>query len=100
MKKNREEQLALKGTEEGEILSRLTERVERAIATIQDLRRERDGLKTRLATAEAKLQEQHDAGDRLTKLEEEHERLGIERGEIRNRIQSILSSLDALEGGE
>ena len=35
MKKTKEEQIALAGTEEGEILGRLSERVERAIATIR-----------------------------------------------------------------
>ena len=49
MKKTREEQLPLAGTEEGEILSKLADRVERAIATIQALRKERDSLKTKLA---------------------------------------------------
>ena len=89
--------MSLAGTEEGEILARLNERVERAIATIQELRRERDVLKKRAEEAEAKLADQNDTSDRLTSLEEEHDRFKRERGEIRNRIESILSNLETLE---
>ena len=97
MKKTKEEQLALAGTEEGEILVRLGERVERAIAMINDLRRERDALKARAEAAEAKLRDQNDAGERLSTLEQEHERFARERGEIRNRIEGILGSLEVLD---
>jgi FtsZ-binding cell division protein ZapB len=97
MKKTREEQLALAGTEEGEILARLGERVERAVATINDLRRERDALKARAEAAEAKLADQDSATERLSSLEEEHKRFARERGEIRNRIESILGSLEVLD---
>ncbi|HXG57950.1 MAG TPA: cell division protein ZapB [Thermoanaerobaculia bacterium] len=91
MKKNREtEQMVLAGTEEGEILARLSERVERAIATIQELRRERDALKEKLARAEEQLRALDAAG-------EEQERLRRERSEIRNRIESILANLEGLE---
>ena len=84
MKKTKEEQMSLAGTEEGEILARLNERVERAIATIQELRRERDALR-------AQLEERDSASG------EEMERLKKERSEIRNRIESILSNLESLE---
>ncbi len=101
MKKNRnEEQLALAGTEEGEILSRLGERVEKAVQTIQELRRERDTLKEKLAKAEAQLAEHGQASSRLTSLEEEHDRFKRERGQIRDRIESILSNLESLESAE
>ena len=69
--------------EESEILARLSERVEKAVATIQELRKERDELRARVAELEG--------GD------EEQERLRRERGEIRDRIESILASLEALE---
>jgi len=87
MKKTKEEQMSLAGTEEGEILAKLNERVERAITTIQELRRERDALKKRAEEAEAKLAEQNDASDKLDSL----------RSEIRDRIESILSNLESLE---
>jgi FtsZ-binding cell division protein ZapB len=83
-KKNDDEsQLALTGTEEDEILVRLSERVERAVATIQELRRERDTLRARVEELESR--------------DEDVERLNRERGEIRQRIESILGSLEALE---
>jgi FtsZ-binding cell division protein ZapB len=97
MKKTKEEQLALAGTEEGEILGRLSERVERAIGTISDLRRERDALKARLDEAESKLRDQDESSERLSSLEEENDRFNRERGEIRNRIEGILSSLEVLD---
>jgi FtsZ-binding cell division protein ZapB len=63
-----------------EILQRLSEKVERAIATIQELRRERDALKKR-----------------LDEIDDDSERFRRERGEIRDRIESILSNLESLE---
>jgi len=90
MKKTKEEQMSLAGTEEGEILARLNEKVERAITTIQELRRERDALKKRL----------DDAGltnEKLVTLEAEHEKYRRERGEIRNRIETILANLETLD---
>ena len=63
-----------------EILQRLSEKVERAIATIQELRRERDTLK-----------------QRLDEIDEDGARFRRERGQIRDRIESILTNLEALE---
>ena len=91
------EQMTLKGTEEGEILARLSERVERAITTIQELRRERDQLKKRLETAEEKLREREESSEKLTAVEEEHQKFRAERDEIRSRIQSILGTLESLD---
>lgn len=65
-----------KNADESEILARLGERVEKAVAMIQELRRERDELKARV---------------------EELEGYEQQRGEIRERIESILASLEALE---
>ena len=90
-KKTTEEQMALAGTEEGQILARLSERVEKAIQTIQELRKERDQLKSRLEKIEAQLRN-HDSS-----LQEEHERFKRERGVIRDRIESILSNLESLD---
>jgi FtsZ-binding cell division protein ZapB len=99
MKKTKEDQMSLAGTEEAEILARLNERVERAVTLIQELRRERDALKSRLDEAEGKLKDHEGATERVTTLEEENDRFQKERGEIRNRIESILSNLEALEEG-
>ncbi|MEK6371807.1 MAG: cell division protein ZapB [Acidobacteriota bacterium] len=83
MKKTKEEQMPLAGTEEGEILVRLHERVEKAIATIQELRRERDSLRAKL--------------EQVSSLEEDCARFQKERSEIRNRIETMLANLESLE---
>jgi FtsZ-binding cell division protein ZapB len=81
MKKNKDNDTDT--NDDTEILSRLGERVEKAVATIQELRRERDQLRARV--------------DELQSANEEHERFAKERGEIRGRIESILESLEALD---
>jgi len=91
MKKTREQdQMSLAGTEEAEILSRLSERVEKAVATIQELRKEREQLNARIEELESLVRESESR-------EEEQDRLRKERGEIRDRIESILANLEALE---
>lgn len=92
-KKSPTEQLTLAGTEDGEILARLQERVEKAIAIIQELRRDRDSWKTRAEAAEGQ------SGEKVSAMEEEAEKMKQERSEIRNRIESILSNLESLEEG-
>ena len=82
--------MPLAGTEEGQILARLSERVDRAVQMIQELRRERDSLKARLEKADEQSAQSDSAASRLIQLEGE-------RSEIRNRIESILSSLETLE---
>ena len=86
-----------KEPDEDDILARLHERVEKAISTIQDLRRERDALRTKLEQAEGRLREQTDASERLSTLEDDCARYEKERGEIRNRIETILGNLESLE---
>ena len=97
MKKKPEDQMTLTGTDEGEILARLGERVEKAVQTIQELRKERDSLKKRLESAEARLEEQGQASTRLSELEDEHDRFKRERSEIRTRIENILGNLESLD---
>ncbi len=100
-KKNRDAgQMSIAGTEEGEILARLSERVEKAVQTIHELRRERDSLKGRLEQAEGKLRDFTGATERATTLEEENDRFRKERGLIRDHIESVLSSLESLEEAE
>jgi chromosome segregation ATPase len=84
-------------TDEAAILARLGERVEKAVAVIGELRRERDTLKTRLAEAEAKLREHEEASERLSTLEEDYDRFRKERSDIRNRIESMLANLEGLD---
>lgn len=80
--------MLLSGTEE-EILSRLRERVEAAIATIQELRRERDELKKKLEEARG--------DERLIALQDEIDRFQKERSAVRGRIESILANLESLD---
>jgi FtsZ-binding cell division protein ZapB len=84
MKKNRESEpaAAAAGGEE-EILERLASRVEQAVATIQELRRERDTLRARV--------------EELESVQDDHDRYVRERGQIRERIEGILGSLEQLE---
>ncbi len=89
--------MTLAGTEEGEILARLNERVEKAIAMIQELRRERDELRRQAEELQARLTEQTDTSERLATVEEDCDRFKRERSEIRNRIETILSNLETLE---
>ena len=92
MKKNRDNEDAVEtnGNEESEILARLSERVERAVTMIQELRRERDQLRGRVEELEERLKDADDTAGRVDSLEKE-------RGEIRNRIESILANLERLE---
>lgn len=102
MKKNAttNDQTALTDTDEGDILERLSQRVERAVSTIQELRRERDLLRARVEELETRVKDNEETTTRLGSLEEEHERFRKERGEIRSRIESILGNLEQLESGE
>ncbi|HEX2123647.1 MAG TPA: hypothetical protein VHL59_18605, partial [Thermoanaerobaculia bacterium] len=77
MKKNRDsnEQMALAGTEEDEILGRLSERVEKAVATIQELRRERDQLRARVEELESLARDQESIDEELESLARDQEAL-------------------------
>jgi len=97
LRKKENDQMQIAGTEEAEILSRLAAKVETAIKTIQDLRRERDELRTKLETAETELTRSTEEADRLTEMEGENERFKGERDEIRERIERILGSLETLD---
>jgi len=90
----------LAGTEEGEILARLNDRVEKAIGTIQELRRERDELRKQVEEMKADLDERAGATERLTTLEEDYDRFRRERNEIKSRIESILGNLESLDSPE
>ena len=99
MKKGRDaDQMALKGTEDDEILTRLGDRVEKAIATIEQLRKERDSLRRRLEAAEQKVRESEEDAQRFASV------AGAHRGKDARRtsrdapeIETILASLEQLE---
>ena len=98
MKKGKDvQQIPLSGAAEEEILSRLSERVERAVESIQRLRKERDELRNRLADAEGKLRAVESDSSQLSAIQSENERHRDQRDEIRNRIERILGTLERLE---
>lgn len=97
MKKN-ENGSTLEGSAEAEMLERLAERVEKAVATITDLRRERDDLRSRVSDLEQEMDERRKESERLGDVESEMNRYRTERDEIRHRIESVLDRLDTLEG--
>lgn len=97
MKKERESgQMVLDGTDEQEILRALGERVDRAIQTIHDLRKERDQLRQEIEELRRDSeQRQRDSSD-FADLRAEHEKLVAERAEIRRRVERIAATLDSL----
>ena len=100
MKKNvkqDEPQMNFSGSEEAELLERLNERVERAVTTIQKLRKERDDLRSRLQDVERQISEQGANSEELASATAQLERYREERGEVRGRIERILDSLETLE---
>lgn len=95
--RNPEDPMTLAETEEGELLERLTERVERAVDSIQKLRKERDALRERLAGVESQLTAQGADAEELAAIRKEVEQYRGERDEIRSRINVLLESLSALD---
>lgn len=75
---------------ENDILSRLDERIEKAIVTIQQLRRERDSLRQKLVEAQ-------NSGPEVEQLREEVERFRAERDEVRERLERLVENLERLE---
>ena len=98
--RNPDDPMTLAETEEGALLEKLTERVERAVESIQKLRRERDDLRAKLADVEGQLQTRGADAEELTAVRDEVEKYRGERDEIRNRINVLLESLSALDEGE
>lgn len=100
MKKNvktNDDPTLLAETEEGDLLGRLTDRVDKAVATIQKLKKERDALQKRLAEVENQFQEAGVDGEELADMREELERYRSERDEVRTRISGLLESLASLD---
>ncbi|MFN2443207.1 MAG: cell division protein ZapB [Thermoanaerobaculia bacterium] len=98
MKKNsKAEDETMIDAEAGELLERLTDRVERAVDAIQKLRKERDELRARLDEVEKQLDAQGSAAEELSGLQGEIDRFQNERHEVRSRIGRILDALASLD---
>jgi chromosome segregation ATPase len=113
------DQLSIEGTEELEILARLTERVDKAVELIQKLRKENEAIGLQLAAKEKELETERESrakaeaglaelnerqaelegerGERLDEAESELERLRDERKVVRARVESVLERLESLE---
>jgi FtsZ-binding cell division protein ZapB len=74
-------------------LSRLEERIQKAVALVHDLRQEKDAALKELAAAQAAFTESQDTNARLA---EENEALRTERHHVRNRIEKLLGHIDQL----
>ncbi len=119
-KKSREtDQMTIEGTEETEMLARLSERVDRAVTLIQQLRKEneemrlradeqkaeiasltsaRDSAKSAAEEAAKRLDSMENEGSsRLDDLEAELDKLRGERGAVRSKVEGILEKLGSLE---
>jgi FtsZ-binding cell division protein ZapB len=119
-KKTREtEQLTIEGTGETEMLARLAERVDRAVALISQLRKENEELGARVeslegelkdatdgrsaaaaraAAAEARVAElESDGSSHAAALEKDLEQMKGERDALRGRVEAILEKLEGLE---
>jgi uncharacterized coiled-coil DUF342 family protein len=79
--------------QEADALSRLEERIQRAVALVLQLREEKD-------TAQKELAETHQAWDdsraENAKLTEELEALRAERKQVRGRLEKLLDHIDQL----
>lgn len=87
-----------------ESLNLLEEKVMLAVQTIRQLREEKERLKTQLAQQLNALQaatKERDAlkmeVERLSKLNDENEKLRRRQDEIRARVEQIISKLEAFE---
>ena len=86
-------------------LDRLSERVEKAAALVQQLRddrarldREREELNGRIQDLEQKLQSADAQGQDLVNLRREQRDWTTERREIATRVESLIKKLERLEG--
>ena len=118
-KEKGKDQMSIEGTEEIEILGRLTERIDKAVDLIRVLRKENDSLKSQLEEKSGDLGSIEDAkkeadeeiasltakivelesGDnaKAEKIEGELEKLKGERSVIRKKVESALEKLESLE---
>jgi hypothetical protein len=77
--------------------SALEERVVRAVSLVRRERMMRLASDERALKAEAQLEEQSWTLDRVTQLQQEVDALRAEREQVRQRVERLLSQLDALE---
>jgi FtsZ-binding cell division protein ZapB len=74
-------------------LTHLEERIQKAVALVQNLRQERDAALRDLAASQTAVSESQALNTQLT---EEIETLRAERHQVRNRIEKLLGHIDQL----
>jgi FtsZ-binding cell division protein ZapB len=74
-------------------LTHLEERIQKAVALVQNLRQERDAALRDLAASQTAMSESQALNTQLT---EEIETLRAERHQVRNRIEKLLGHIDQL----
>lgn len=96
-KKKKDDQMELIGPDGDQLIEELAKKIDSAVSTIRDLRKERDALRDELEAANERLGELEQSGERLDELEREAGRFEEQKGEIRNRIEALLEKFERLE---
>ena len=79
--------------QESDALSRLEDRIQRAVALVLQLRQEKDSLTNKLNQTESSLAESRDENARLS---DEIQTLKTERQQVRGRLEKLLDHIDQL----
>ncbi|HKD08885.1 MAG TPA: cell division protein ZapB [Bryobacteraceae bacterium] len=83
--------------QESDALSRLEDRIQRAVALVLQLRQEKDSLTNKLNQTESSLAESRDENARLS---DEIQTLKTERQQVRGRLEKLLDHIDQLGGAQ
>ena len=94
------------GVEAADVLAHLERRVKAAVAVIENLREERDGLRRTVAERDTRIRELEAGAQSDSGLEREIEALRRQRDDLRrdraqamHRVESILEKLNGLDLG-
>jgi chromosome segregation ATPase len=79
--------------QESDALSRLEDRIQRAVTLVLQLRQEKDALANKLNQTESSLTESRDENARLS---DEIQTLKTERQQVRGRLEKLLDHIDQL----
>lgn len=79
--------------QDSDALSRLEDRIQRAVSLVLQLRQEKDALTNKLNQTESSLAESRDENARLS---DEIQTLKTERQQVRGRLEKLLDHIDQL----
>lgn len=100
MAKNQEQEESLLDEAGSEALARLSDQVDKAIATIGELRKERTSLEGRITELQTRVDELESEAGRADELEKQQSALEDEKAQIRDRIEAILEKFESLDAEE